>query len=91
MAKSIPGPWTAKGYQVFALEEHPLRIIAYARGLNIKERTPEDEANARLIAAAPDLLEACEDFVEMAETPYKDTRLLVQRAKAAIQKAKGAK
>jgi hypothetical protein len=55
MAKSTPGPWTAKGYRVFALEEHPLRIIAYARGLNIKERTPEDEANARLIAAAPSM------------------------------------
>jgi hypothetical protein len=48
---------------------------------------PETHANARLIAAAPDLLEACKDFVEMAKTPYKDARLLIQRAKEAIKKA----
>jgi len=32
-----------------------------------EEYKTEDEANARLIAAAPDLLAACEDFMELAE------------------------
>jgi hypothetical protein len=44
----------------------------------------------RLKLLNADLLEACKDFVEMAETPYKDARLLIQRAKEAIKKAEGA-
>lgn len=55
--------------------------------------TPTREANARLIAAAPDLLEALEEilghnyiaFVE--EGPISDDEW--KRAKAAIAKAKG--
>ena len=50
----------------------------------------DDFDNARLIAAAPELLEACEAFVNYSELPfspgYKDA---LEKCKSAIAKAKG--
>ncbi len=55
--------------------------------------TEEDEANARLIAAAPDLLEACRRAVRLLEQrenvePLVDSTL--QQVRAAIAKAEAA-
>jgi hypothetical protein len=53
----------------------------------------EDEANARLIAAAPELLEALEAIFEGAEyqrgTTYELSTRLLEKAQLAIAKAKG--
>lgn len=59
------------------------------------ERSGEGEANAQLMAAAPDLLAACESAVAFVEAPSKyrdaDEAALVLRAiRAATLKAAGA-
>ena len=52
--KHTPGPWETKdGQEVMA--ESGMRLIAQCHAGHREERG----ANARLIAAAPDLLEAC--------------------------------
>lgn len=59
--------------------------------------TDEDRANARLIAAAPELLDALEEFMEIMDVGYgfPDREKLVSlfsiKAKMAIAKVKGAK
>jgi hypothetical protein len=52
---------------------------------------PDEEAQARLMVAAPDLLTACEAFVEAWEKclQLEKTDIALQKAKAAIAKAKG--
>lgn len=55
--KHTPGPWEASRWRVCKLE--PLKVICDTAH-NQRTRTPENEANAKLIAAAPDLLAACE-------------------------------
>jgi hypothetical protein len=49
------------------------------------------EADARLIAAAPDLLAACEELVSMGEPEDEIAARILAKAEAAIAKAKGAK
>ena len=53
--KFTPGPWeTGDDYQVQTVDKHGYEIA------EMRIDVPEYEANARLIAAAPDLLEALE-------------------------------
>lgn len=47
----------------------------------------EQEANARLIAAAPELLEACETALENLAPLYSSEHLVMKRLRAAIAKA----
>lgn len=60
-----------------------------------RHRGPESEANARLIAAAPELLEACEDALAATvnESTYPDGPCIAKEIRdlmrAAIAKAKG--
>ena len=60
-AKYTPGPWGAverdRIIDIFAGDRVPARINDDAG------YSPEARANARLIAAAPELLEACRDLV----------------------------
>lgn len=99
MSKHTPGPWVA--------EEHLERIITvetaqdeiYNRrdiaqvGFDPEERLTS-EANARLIAAAPDLLAALERLLRWtnrgnADQHDKGCRCLIHEAEAAIAKATG--
>ena len=89
-----PGPWTfAKGPH--RIEVHTTPALAYAFSIS-------DEANARLIAAAPDLLAAlagCADALREAGKDFAQANKLAARpnlyelheqaARAAIAKAKG--
>lgn len=56
--KHTPGPWhfhaNSEDYTEYDIEPH-----GWGRYIEIKDRTNEGLANARLIAAAPDLLGAC--------------------------------
>lgn len=84
MSKHTPGPWF---YDV-----HPDKSQAIfwdSRGytvFHLSHTFPNDvRANARLIAAAPDLLAALKDAVEIAESQGH----IVKTARAAIAKATG--
>ena len=103
-----PGPWTvgnSAGWDMPIVEANGHRIATMERN-NYRATTAlsapakaEDETNARLIAAAPDLLEALEkvvinieDFInpngEFDFTPEAG-RKMVKECEAAIEAAKG--
>lgn len=59
-AKHTPGPWHVdRGQEVYALGSNERRLIADCHAGHRKER----EANATLIAAAPELLADCEQLL----------------------------
>ncbi len=102
-----PGPWTFDGSAVFPDDgnedstftiaevcKHGKEVQADKRRVEHKLMDERDTANARLIAAAPDLLAACEELLEdqchaIKQCGYdpKDSDT-INRARAAIAKAK---
>ncbi len=89
--KHTPGPWTANlaPQGGFDIEKDPNdlgRYMVLATRNADEARAEEMHANARLIAAAPDLLEALRDMVSDRECLSEAT---VAFAKAAIAKATG--
>ena len=96
-----PGPWTYdKRPRVGASEGCEIRTVeavqhtaVFAGPLFVG--TVNNEANARLIAAAPDLLQACRDTLTYWESTgfavcEKDCDCIVDQMRAAILKAEGA-
>jgi hypothetical protein len=73
-AKHTPGPWVVKpriwrgaaahaqGPGIFSIEDAATQTVICDRRTEWPEQAVEMEANARLIAAAPDLLGALEDM-----------------------------
>ncbi len=89
MSKHTPGPWT-RGWGNFVYqgaEFNPSQMTRLIATCEPSSRTQKDWdqvfANARLIAAAPDLLEALIDMAEIAESRGH----IVSKARAAIAKA----
>lgn len=95
MSKHAPGPWTTR-------ESATHVTVTNARGdavFHDDKRIPGVMADARLIAAAPELLEACMAMIEWDDREkdhavdfYKRTELCeiaFQKARAAIAKATG--
>lgn len=86
MNKHTPGPWTVGtktwSSHVIAPSKfgpHPLAVFS-GRGRD------EDDANAQLTAAAPDLLEALEDLLaQVGRSDAIDT----DKAREAVRKARG--
>jgi len=72
MSKHTPGPWQVVGSNVY--------------GNNLRALLPMNAADARLIAAAPDLLEALEDLLGWQTLAPDD---VVAAARAATAKARG--
>ena len=61
-ATFTPGPWVALGKAVYTESDNPTREILWG-GHNTRSASDEEKkANARLIAAAPELLEQCKLF-----------------------------
>ncbi len=91
MSKHMPGPWTAREY--FG---EPGRFFVYGGpdGKPIVSRI-KGEANARLIAAAPQLLESCKALLEeLRLIRDKDSHFVYDvtcriQARAAIDAAEG--
>lgn len=93
-----PGPWrvvsNASGLQVFNDPElghaEPLAALSYQPS---HLQTPTSQANARLIAAAPDLLAAAEETISVYDSsvgmlPIRERKAL-ENLRAAIRRARG--
>lgn len=102
MSAHTPGPWTVGKHQRIISQGWSIRIaddsaIAYVLG----DKNPELAANACLIAATPDLLEAlkailncCGEYSDWQQGDYPYTEELmhiptINAARAAIAKATG--
>jgi hypothetical protein len=96
MAKHTPGPWKAAGDFIGTDEADPQTIAYVSDHRNRRPRGNDvDKANARLIAAAPELLEALQDckarlrlLIDSDRHKLLDTAA-VRKAIAAIAKATG--
>ena len=98
MTNHTPGPWVIRK----AKENGACSVVSESKDLAgftfIAALAPSDEATARLIAAAPDLLGALQEYVRLFEdhcitnpsAEDKDfTGYLAELARAAIKKATG--
>lgn len=98
-AKHTLGPWTwfkgnANGKGLIRIESS---CDARPSGIHISSltRSPENEANAALIAAAPELLEACNAYIRYLQAKIDSGRFKYAEAQlknqclAAIAKAEG--
>jgi len=79
-----PGPWDAKDWRVCHSIGGDIGVICDTAS-NAKTRTLENRANARLISAAPELLEACEAMLD----GYEAGKQIRELCRVAIAKAKG--
>ena len=91
MNAHTPAPWYWSDNVPDAPKNHC--TIVDADGFTIAEPSPMSEADARLIAAAPDLLAALQALVGEADLGEvdldEDDRALLDNARAAIAKATG--
>ena len=89
MSKHTPGPWrVVDSWNDYMVESQNGEEIIWQDG---PHNTPTiNEANARLIAAAPDLLEALENLADYIDERAGDNECRpLENARAAIAKAKG--
>lgn len=88
MSKHTPGPWKAHFEDAYFVTGPDLGRVAMmmnlkgAHGLGGRRSGNESAANARLIAAAPDLLDAC-------KAALSDDQPYIEKCRAAIAKATG--
>jgi hypothetical protein len=94
MNKHTPGPWncnraSAAGREIIVSEVSPVDVAV----LSHRDKSQSEiNANARLIAAAPDLLEALSRLIEIEDGPGMAVigwEGAMERAYAAIAKARG--
>lgn len=87
MSRPVPGPWTTKVQgepnQYFTMRGDGRWLAAIQ--FNGEMTVAEQDATARLIDAAPDLLDALQEMVEIAESQGHH----VTKARAALTKATG--
>jgi len=97
MSKHTPGPWEIKRhfdscYRYISAPEH-IALAQVVWCVEEEERSPVCEANAHLIAAAPDLLEALEELFHLIDDAHDGERVFTwemqRKARTAIAKAKG--
>lgn len=85
MSKHTPGPWSRDKNDSLCSPDGR-QVYVWNSGLGNSYRSEETDANARLIAAAPELLEACEAAEWNSLDLPEHVRIKLQ---AAIAKAKG--
>lgn len=86
--KHTPGPWTATGH------DGGMCVVVESKWGSVAKALPvgcevQEAANARLIAAAPELLEALEEIAEQLELEGPSCSDILAAARAAIAKARG--
>ncbi|HHP7108570.1 TPA: hypothetical protein ACSFAI_001539 [Pseudomonas aeruginosa] len=88
MSKHTPGPWHVGGPNKCTIyDKHCQRLANSFEGVMATQRTDSEcEANARLIAAAPELLDALVNLLPLI-SPLKAEIQQVANASAAIAKA----
>ena len=94
-AAHTPGPWvfteSLGKSNSYKIEGDGLSIKIYGRDAFLPSgetaKVKRTEANARLVAAAPDLLLACQDAAHSLECQKNTTSLLYQILQDAIRKA----
>lgn len=86
MSEFSKGPW--RGYRTFVGSSHAEYTIADFNGLN-----DEQDANIRLISAAPDMYEALTVMTSLVRLKYgnldKEVEVEINKALAALAKADG--
>lgn len=87
MTKHTPGPWGAIGADVKTAGPTS-RVICWT-GIASDIALDEVRANARLIAAAPDMLNALLDVLDFWDDPNMSMSELKGRVRDAIAKAQG--
>ena len=93
--KHTPGPWFMETWSKFNGEQ-VTQVSAFSeygnRTMQAIVNSGNSEANARLIAAAPDLLEALKEIVSAADGDgWNQLDAGLRKARAAIAKATGVK
>lgn len=94
MSRHTPGPWHVSESLDGTMTEvmaGPIYIApaVWQASVGTDNQQQEREANARLIAAAPSLLEALEQIVSEAENEGMITESCIASARALISEAKG--
>ena len=94
MSDFTPGPWAVVGNRTKYVEARLIsgliqEVAACGPTAADKGYGPQQEANARLIAAAPDLLEALIELADCGAEAWGEDRPCVKWARAAIAKATG--
>lgn len=88
MSKHTPGPWEvfhhSIGTGVTSTKAFDVSDVAHCSGFNSRRTRDEELANARLIAAAPELLEVLKEIMSWEEN---EQMRWAQKARAAIAKA----
>lgn len=93
--KYTPGPWVARNATLPKSGVIRWVILETDNGFTLADTgsadTPkhQDEANAHLLAAAPDLLEACKAALEIRNKYGTSGAPVSKQLEAAIQKAEG--
>ena len=95
MSAHTPGPWKAIGDFIHTSDNLPF-VLAYTPEQQDGVPVGDRDANAQLIAAAPEMLAALKRLVDLLEvmrglgdTPIKGWSKRVEAARAAIAKATG--
>ena len=92
MAKFTPGPWHEHGGAVVYGNDDDNGngdVVVDMLAGHVRRSPEELNANARLIAAAPDLYEACEAALDFVLGPRRDGGSLIVLLEAALKKARG--
>jgi len=89
VSKHSPLPWASRGGEIVAADGV---VVARVDGPNRADLIPTRDANRALLAAAPELLEACVAALELLQDPDADAfdaDKVEQMLRDAIAKAKG--
>lgn len=98
LVSHTPGPWNIDEGSNYLAESDLGKFKVYGGDLelvvaqtigDVPELARQEEANAHLISASPDLLEACKEFVRKVECGDARSKRSYAQMKAAIAKAEG--